>query len=250
MQKIKQIYRSTYTGEELIRTMNYIGGEWVKDSEFIPNVIDNKQISGKAVVLGNGTSRTHLHPDLFGLLKNNRGGLFGAKRVQTYGCNAILRDFSPEFTVANDPMAAELVNKGLCDLNIIYGTAQMVQSYPTKFYLVPQNPNWDAGSTAAYLACFDGHAQVYLMGFDGHTGDDSGYHYNVYSGTYGYPGKETPSTERFFEESLLHVMQTYSDVDFVRVVPSKNFYMPESWKYQLNLRQIEFRDFVYEADLG
>jgi hypothetical protein len=248
MQKIKQLYRSNYIGETIISEMHYSGGDWVRTNEFLPNAINNKQISGKAVVLGNGPSRLELHPDLLKLLANHKGGLLAQGKVQTYGCNAILRDFSPDFTVANDLLAAELVNKGLCDTNIVYGTADMVLSYPGKFYMIPQNPNWDAGSMAAYLACFDGHRQVYLMGFDLHSGD-SNYHYNVYTGTNGYPDAITPSTEKYVESTMLTVMQTYPDVDFVRVMPTKEWYMPESWKYQLNLRQITFREFVLEADL-
>jgi hypothetical protein len=49
---------------------------------------------------------------------------------------------------------------------------------------------------------------------------------------------------------MKQVMDIYDDVDFVRVAPTKDFYMPESWKYQLNLRQISFKEFVIEADLG
>jgi hypothetical protein len=183
------------------------------------------------------------------LLKNHKGGLLATGAVQTYGCNAILRDFTPNFTVANDALASELVNKGLCDDNIIYGTAEMVLAYPGKFYFTPQNPNWDMGAIAAYLACFDGHKQVYLMGFDLHSGED-GYHYNVYSDTNGYPTKYSPTTEKYFETTMKTVMNVYNDVEFIRVVPTKEFYMADSWKYQLNLRQITFKEFVYEVDLG
>jgi hypothetical protein len=249
MQKIKKLYRSTYTGEDLIREMHYTGGDWVKTTEFVPNQVTNTQISGKAVVMGNGPSRTELHPDLHRLLKDHKGGLLASGRVQTYGCNAILRDFTPDFVIANDAMAPELVNKGLCDNNIIYGTAEMVLDYPGKFYLVPQNPNWDSGAIAAYMACFDGHKTVYLMGFDLHSGHGD-IHMNEYSDTFGYPAKHSPTTEKYFEQTMKTVMDIYSDVDFVRVATSKHFYMPESWKYQLNLRQITFTEFAYEVDLG
>lgn len=249
MQKIKKQYRDSYVGEHLVHTMHYTDGEWVKQSEFIPNQIENIQISGKAVVLGNGPSRLEHTQDLFGLLANHKGGLLAGGRVQTYGCNAIVRDFTPDFVVANDALASELVNTGRCDTNIIYGTSSMILAYPGKFYPVPQNPNWDAGSTAAYLACFDGHKTVYLMGFDLHSGHDD-IQFNIYSGTNGYPAVNSTTTERYFELTMLQVMNTYPDVDFVRVSPTKDYYMPESWKYQLNLRQITFRDFVLEVDLG
>jgi hypothetical protein len=216
----------------------------------VPSAVTNRQISNRAVVLGNGTSRAKLYPNgnLFQLLDNHKGGLLAAGAVQTYGCNAIVRDYMPDFVVANDEMAQEIVEQGYWYNNIIYGTNAMVLSYPGKFYMVPQSPNWDMGATAAYLACFDGHKTVYLMGFDTHSGDTT-YQHNVYSGTRGYPAVESLTTETYFEKTLKQVMDLYSDVDFVRVSPTKDYYMPDSWKYQLNLRQIDFREFTLEVDL-
>lgn len=248
MQKIKQLYRQNYTGEDVVNELTYTDGEWVKSVETVPNAVTNIQISGKAVVLGNGPSRLEHAPNLFSLLKNHRGGLLASGAVQTYGCNAIVRDFTPDFVVANDEVASELVNGGYCDNNIIYGTGKMVLSYPGKFYLVPQSPNWDMGATAAYLACFDGHKTVYLMGFDLYSGHTD-YQANVYLNTRGYPTTGTPNTESYFETTMVRVMQLYPNVDFVRVSPTKDYYMPDSWKYQLNLRQITFREFVLEVDL-
>jgi hypothetical protein len=249
MQKIKKLYRSNYTGEELVREMHYTGGDWVKTSEFVHNAVQNIQISGRAVVLGNGPSRLELDDNLFYFLENHKGGLLASGKLQTYGCNAILRDFEPDFTVASDAMASELVNTGKCDNNIVYGSTDMMLKYPGKFYMIPQNPNWDCGSMAAYLACFDGHKQVYLMGFDLHSGHTDR-QMNIYSGTNGYPDAQSPSTEVYFEKSMLGVMQMYSDVEFIRVAQTKEYYMPESWKYQLNLKQITFREFTLEVDLG
>lgn len=248
MQQIKEMYRSSYFGEDVIREMTYRDGKWDKVTEFVPNVVENIHISKKAVVLGNGVSRTELHPKLFQYLKNHKGGLLATGAVQTYGCNAIVRDFLPDFVVANDEVASELVNGGYCEDNIIYGTQQMVLSYPGKFYLVPQNPGWDMGATAAYMACFDGHKTVYLMGFDSFSGHDD-YQFNVYAGTRGYPKMNAPTHESYFEKTLLTVMNTYNRVDFVRVMPTNTYYMPEAWKYQLNLRQISFKEFVNEVDL-
>jgi len=251
MQKIKQMYRSNYTGEDIITELTYEGGDWHRTVEHVSSAVTNRQISNRAVVLGNGPSRTELYPNgnLFQLLDSHKGGLLAAGAVQTYGCNAIVRDYTPDFVAANDEMAQEIVEKGYNYNTIIYGTNAMVLSYPGKFYMVPQAPNWDMGATAAYLACFDGHKTVYLMGFDLHSGN-AAYQFNVYSGTRGYPLTESLTTEVYFEKTMLQVMNLYPDVDFVRVSPTKDFYMPDSWKYQLNLRQITFREFVLEVDLG
>ena len=110
MQQIKPLLRTNYTGEVVTTELNFTGGEWIKTQDFIPNAVTNTQISNRAVVLGNGPSRTQLYANgnLFQLLANHRGGLLAAGRVQTYGCNAIVRDFIPDFVVANDEVAAEL----------------------------------------------------------------------------------------------------------------------------------------------
>jgi hypothetical protein len=252
MQKIKPLNRSTYGGDNIVTELLYTGGAWQSTVEHVPNAVFNNQISNKAVVLGNGPSRLDLYPngDLFQLLNDHKGGLLAAGRLQTYGCNAIVRDFIPDFVVANDEVASELVNTGYCDKTIIYGTAAMVLSYPGKFYLVPQDPSWDMGARAAYLACFDGHTTVYLMGFDcydSHANEQSSY--NVYANTPGYPSSDSPNTEAFFIKSMEQVIKTYSHVDFVRVMPNDTYSMPDSWKYYLNLRQISFNDFVREVDL-
>ena len=121
-------------------------------------------------------------------------------------------------------------------------------TYPGKFYLTPQNPAFDAGAIAAYLACFDGHKQVYLLGHDCHSGEPDK-NFNVYAGTPGYPDFNSPNTEAFFIKTLASVMSTYDDVEFVRVMPDANWYIPEEWKYYVNFRQIHFNDFVKEIDL-
>ena len=45
------------------------------------------------------------------------------------------------------------------------------------------------------------------------------------------------------------VFETYPDVEFIRVIPTENFYTPEKWRYATNFRQITTRQFVFEADL-
>jgi hypothetical protein len=251
MQKIKPIFRSEYSGEDVVSALTYTDGNWVRQVETVSNAVFNSQISNKAVVLGNGPSRLELYPqgNLFALLNDHRGGLLASGRLQTYGCNAIVRDFTPDFVVANDEVAQELVNSGVCDRTIVYGTAAMVLSYPGKFYLVPQQPSYDMGAIAAYLACFDGHQTVYLMGFDCYDEHTDHACYNVYMGTTGYPINLDSNTEVFFTKTLSMVMNTYPQVDFVRVMPTATYSMPDAWKYQLNLRQINFHDFVREVDL-
>ena len=255
MQAIKKLYRVDYTGEDIIKDLVYSGQEWVRTAEFVPNRINNNQISNQAVVIGNGPSRLALYSrangdNIFTLLNTHKGGLLASGRLQSYGCNALARDFLPDFLVVNDhTIAQEYITRGICDNNIVYATAEIVLDFPNKFYLIPQNPHWNAGTLATYLACFDGHTKIFFLGFDANSNEPN-VNYNVYTNTAGYQADASASTEAYFIKSLSMIMEVYSNVEFVRVMPDTSWYCPEQWKYQLNFRQISFNDFVIEADLG
>jgi hypothetical protein len=88
---------------------------------------------------------------------------------------------------------------------------------------------FSAGSLAAYLACFDGHQKVFLLGYDGYT---------------------EASEDVFWVKTLTEVIDTYPMVEFVRVCPTKNFACSTELIRRLNFRQIDFRGFVTEADIG
>ena len=242
---IKQLHRKDYPGEDISIERKYEQGRWIDNNEFLPNTIANRQISNRAVVIGNGTSR--LNMDL-SIIARNTAGLRGRLKLQSYGCNALYRDFTPDFLVATgDVIISEIVNSGYCEDHIVYSTQENIVGYPEHLYFIPQNPPWNAGSLATYMACFDGHKTVFLLGFDGN--DAAGFNSNVYAGTTGYYKERTTIDETFWNLTMTEVFNTYPDVDFVRVAPAENFRMPEAWRYCTNLRQITTRQFVYEADL-
>jgi hypothetical protein len=182
------------------------------------------------------------------VIKNHKAGIRGRSRLQTYGCNALYRDFTPDFLVATgDAIVSEIADSDYCTEHIVYANAWAIAGYPQKFYLIPQDPAWDAGTLATYLACFDGHKKVFLLGFDGN--DPNGRDWNIYNGTPGYLPTSSTVTEEFWTLAMSKIFGTYADVDFVRVMPGTNYRIPERWKYCTNLRQIDFRQFVIEADL-
>ena len=130
----------------------------------------------------------------------------------------------------------------------MYANAPHIQANPGKFYLIPQDPGWNSGTLATYLAAFDGHTTIYLLGFDGQ--DTPGCNYNVYAGTANYQHATMAQADpAFFDISMKYIFDLYDNVDFVRVMPTQASAMPESWKYTTNLRQISFRQYVLEADL-
>lgn len=243
MRKIEKLYRKNYLGEDVVVSMTHADQAWVYEKEYVPNRVFNEHVSKNAVVIGNGESR--LGFDLKHI-KNHKGGLLAADAFQSYGCNALYRDYEPDFLVAVGPeIVEEIAESNYTHDHIVYSNALNILEYPGHFYLIPQDPAYNAGALATYLACFDGHKKVYLLGFDG--ADDT-VRYNVYNGTNGYTTGE-PASEAFWVQAMLEIFQTYDDVDFVRVMPTEGFRMPEAWKYVTNLRQITFREFVLEADI-
>ena len=248
MKQIKKLYRRDYQGEEVITELAVANLQWSLSREFIPNSVINNQISNQACVIGNGISRKDFN---LNAVIGHFGGLLAKKKLQTYGCNALYRDYTPDFLFASGDdfgIVSEIADSGYCDRNIVYTSAPHVQNHPGKFYLVPQDPAWNAGSIATMTAAFDGHSTIYLLGFDGQ--DTARYNYNMYAGTEWYQGStNAQAAPDFLDITMKQIFDVYNDVDFVRVMPSKYAEMPEAWKYCTNLRQISFREYILEADL-
>lgn len=246
MTNLQKIYRSTYAGETIVSHMTREGQEWKTETEYIPNSVFSTHTTNQAVAIGNGESRLQLN---LSHIANHKGGVLAANKLQSYGCNAFYRDFTPDFLVATgEEIVTEIANSGYTNDNIVYTNAYPIMEYPGKFYLIPQNLSLDAGSIAAYLACFDGHKKVFLIGYDNYH--DEEITNNVYKDTYGYPASGINQNGVSFELSLFRVMQTYDDVEFVRVMPTATWYVPPRWSDLVNFRQVDYRGFTLEADLG
>ena len=246
MQQIKKLYRNQYTGENVITKLTLENAEWNPEAELVPNSVFSTYTTTQAIAIGNGASRADF--DL-NLIATHKAGLGGANRLQSYGCNALYRDFAPDFLVATgDDIVREIAQSNYCADHIVYANGDALLDYPGRFYLVPQNVYYDAGSLAAYMACFDGHKKVFLMGYDGYH--ETGPHNNVYAGTNAYEPDGVWKDHNFFMTTLSMVMRTYSDVEFVRIMPTNTWWWPDFMLDLVNVRTITYREFVLEADIG
>lgn len=246
MLQLSKKYRTDYEGEDIIVERKHEGRVWHDVTETVPNMVTNNQISNRAVVIGNGPGRI---PFNLNNLKKPQG-LLGATTVQTYGCNALYRDFTPDFLVAtgNNGIVDEIATSSYVNGNIIYTNAIHLLEHPGKFYLIPYDPYADAGTAAAYIAAFDGHTKIYLLGFDGY--DLEGHNNNIYAGTNGYDAQWDFEVEGDkFINNRVQLFNTYPDVDFVWVTQLGKNRVPEQIKWCRNHRQISFRDLVIECDL-
>jgi len=240
----KKNYRRDYVGEKIVTERVYNGRVWNDTFEFIPNSVTNNQISNKACVIGNGPSRLKFPLNAL----KNPAGLLGADSLQTYGCNGLFRDFDPDFLVATGNKIVDEISKTKYPIdNIVYTNAIHLLEHPGKFYLIPHDPYVDAGTTAMYIAAFDGHKKIYLLGFDGQ--DTPGYNYNVYADSNGYTAKHSTVDDIKWGQYRRTCIDTYNDVDFVWVTESGRSSTPAILKPCVNFRQISQRDFVLEAGL-
>ena len=245
MLKLNKRYRRGYVGEDIIAQRTLIEGNWETVTEHVPNRVTNNQISNRAVVFGNGESRLEFNTNH---IMQHKSGLLGADTLQTYACNAFYRDFTPDFLVCTDRrIAQEMVASGFTTDNIVYTRVDIMLEFPGKFYLIPHDIYTDAGTTALYLAAFDGHKRIYLSGFDGQDSDVR--NNNIYAGTNGYDAVTSTVSGVKWGDAQKTLFDTYDDVDFVHVSHTGRHRIPESWKYCANLRRISYRDMVLEADL-
>lgn len=245
MLKLSRQYRNNYRGEKIVVDRNYTDSVWQDTVEHIPNAVINNQISNRAVVLGNGPSRLAFELNHL----KNYSGLLGADTVQTYGCNALYRDFTTDFLVAtgHPDFIKEIASSEYIKNNIVYTSAIHLLEYPNKFYLIPHDPYTDAGTVALYLACFDGHKKIFMLGFDGQ--DTPGFNYNIYADTQGYDKKNNLVLDSKWVADKKTIFDLYDDVEFIRVTEHNTERLPELWKYCPNLRTISRNDFILEANL-
>lgn len=244
MQKISQLYRNNYTTHNIVTKATYIEGQWQYDKEQVTNTLHQMHFNEKAVVIGNGVGRLKFD------LKNLKRYPYtppNKKMMVTYGCNALYRDFSPDYlVVTGEGIANEISKTNYCDNNIVFANSDVIMDFPGTFHIIPQDPNWNAGAIAAYLACFDGHSRIYLLGFDGN--DTPNYSNNVYANTNGYKNFNEDTNDSYWTKSLIEVIKTYPTVDFVLVNETGKGYMPEALKFT-SVRRLSFREFVLEADV-
>ena len=238
-----------YDGEYFITGIEVKDGRKTETREFIPRTVFNDTHLGHAVCIGNGESRKKFRIEL---LKGHQGGLLGSKALQTYGCNALSREFKPDFLVVGNQLAEEIAESTeyyeipYADENIVYCTSSICLKYPGKFNLVPGYIKMDAGSTAVYLACFDKHHTVYMLGYDGQT---PGYNNNVYAGSPGYMPHEHDVPDVKWKRNLCRIFGAYPNTQFIWVNDNTHMF-PDDYKWYKNVKVINYREFISDADVG
>ena len=145
-----------YKGETVNTNLIIRDGKKIQETDYFEDRV--KAIPrGNAYVIGNGPSRKG-----FDLNRLKETG-------QTYGCNALYRDFIPDFIFSVDTnMSMQMIEDAVGLKTIHYAPALQANRKESRgmIHLIPNNPNWISGNAAFWTAGVHGHNNIYLIGFD------------------------------------------------------------------------------------
>lgn len=219
---ILERYRRDYDGEFVLVETRLRDNRARQQREWIDNPVENHHISGRAVVIAERFARgnfTHRR------LANHRGGILGTQSLQTYGHGDLWRDMRFDFFLtAQAESAADLVAQGYHHTTVVYSTTRLCVQNPGCFYPVPFQPPIDTVAQIVYLAAFDGHHEIFLMGFR----------------------EDLPAGTRSWQQDVDQVIKAYAGTRFY-TVGSKN--VPPLWLENPNTEVMEFRKFVCYCDV-
>ena len=145
-----------YVGETVNTVLRIKNRKKTQETEWYPDKV--KAVPrGNAYCIGNGPSRKG-----FDLTRLKASG-------QTYGCNALYRDFMPDFIFSVDQkMTTQMVEDEVGLKTVHYAPALEVNRKQSKgmINLIPNNPHWISGNQAFWTAGVHGHKNIYLIGYD------------------------------------------------------------------------------------
>jgi hypothetical protein len=216
-------YRTDYLGEFVILETKWSGGKKSETREWIDNPITNHHLSGRAACIG--STLDHAHFD-YTRLQRHRGGLLGSKKLQTYGTGDIAQqmrlDFAVETKVDN---LAKILKTGYQVNNIVYTNPRYCIAHPGEFYLIPLRPRIVDLATVVYLAAFDGHKEIFMLGYT----------------------DETAGGHNEWIQQMVNIFTAYSGTKFYLVGESTR--MPDVWVNCSNIQTMTYRDFIGYCDV-
>lgn len=216
-------YRSDYAGEFVILETKWSGGKKSETREWIANPIENQHISGRAACIGSSVDQTKFD---YTKLQRHRGGLLGSKKLQTYGTGSVALEMRLDFTVETDSTALnKILESGYQTNNIVYTTPRHCIAHPGEFYLIPLRPRIVDMATVVYLAAFDGHKEIFLLGYN----DEASGGNNNWVG------------------QLSNIFSSYAGTKFYLVGESTR--MPDAWVDCVNVRCMNYRDWIGYCDV-
>lgn len=183
----------------------------------------------RSFVLGNGKSRELI--DINALQSCGK----------IYGCNALYREFNPDYLIAIDPKMIYEIQETKYQLSHEVWTNQNINhEYDHGFNYFNPPLGWSSGPSALQLSVTHSPIEIYILGFD-FNGIDGKFN-NVYADTNNYnSSKSMEMYWRNWERQTQLVIEQNPNIKFYRVI-GDNFYNP-GWKYS-NYKNIKIEEFL------
>lgn len=217
---MQELYRSQYPGEFVIIKTTFKNGRKEQIREWIENPIQNTSQSLRACCVSNLQLGT---PIPLTRIEHHRGDLLGRNKMQLYTCEELWQEIKSDFVVVFDRSQLDEILAAHYQVdNVVYTSARLCIDYPGEFYLIPHGISFVSAATAVWLACFDGHRDIYLVGYDYLEGHEK------------------------TVESVKIIMQTYNNINFYHVTDAGT---PDKWKRCINCETISSRKFISECDI-
>jgi hypothetical protein len=182
----------------------------------------------RCFVLGNGRSRLNLK-------------LHQLKRYgKIYGCNALYREFEPDYLVAVDPkMIVEIEKSGYQLTHEVWTNPNAKYRNFSGFKYFNPSLGWSSGPTALDLAVKNGGTEIYICGFD--FVGVNGLLNNVYADTTNYrKSSDTATYYGNWQRQTEQIIKQNWRVKFYRVI-NDDFFNPE-WTYP-NFKHMKYEEF-------
>jgi hypothetical protein len=220
---MQENYRTDYLGEFVILETKWSGGKKSESREWIENPITNQHLSGRAACIGSSVDRASFN---YTILQRHRGGLLGSKKLQTYGTGLISQEMRLDFTIeTNYDILTNILELGYQELNIVYTSPRYCIAHPGEFYLIPLRPRLVDLATMVYLAAFDGHKEIFLLGYRDEV--DGGHNEWI--------------------QQIASIFSAYRGTKFYLVGESTR--MPDIWANCSNVTMFNYREFIGYCDV-
>ena len=185
-------------------------------------------------VLGNGKSREDIN-------------LPSIKRFgKIYACNAVYREFEPDYLIAVDAKMVHEINLHQYQLKgeVWTNYNKSYEKYIRFNYFEPSR-GWSSGPTALDLASKHECNSIYILGFDYQgLGESHTKVNNIYSGTLNY--KKITDNATYYGNWLRQtttVIQQHPKIRYIRVTDNSTNFIPDQLKNFKNLSHISVNEF-------
>jgi hypothetical protein len=216
-------YRSDYAGEFIVLETQWSGGTKKQKREWVANPIENHHISGRAACVGSHIDITKFDHNM---LQRHRGGLLGSKKLQTYGIGSIAQSMRLDFCVeSNTDNLQKLIDNNYYENNIVYTTNKNCLAWPGLFYIIPYRTKLLDLCQLIYLAAFDGHKEIFMLGYS----------------------NDTPIESQNWIGEIKTVFDAYSGTKFYLIGEKTN--LPASWLDSANVLTLTHREFISYCDV-